>query len=297
MANSKVNRESSKIRLLATIGLLVVIWMVTIWFFHYLTDPETRSETFTFTVGFVCFLEFLTGGNFAVLFVPKFRKGIVWALYPIISIIVGLYVLVSVGIVIGYNLSHILIGSPKAYFIALTIESVIFMTVLGFIIMLNAYKKGEDTTIQREAAELTKLSVRVQEIYQDFVNRRGLLDVQTYRDIESDLQKLKEKFQFCTPFGRLETKASDVAKTSVISRYQQKLGKWQEEGYNVSEFKRKWFDTIEEKILDQIASLGKLINEIPSSSEAELGKKIENIKYLIAATSQAMERRERLLIK
>jgi len=204
---------------------------------------------------------------------------------------------VSVGIVTGYNLFHILIGSPKAYFIALTIESVIFLTVLGFIIMLNAYKKREDTTIQREAAELTKLSVRVQEIYQDFVNRRGLLDIRTYGDIESDLRKLKEKFQFCTPFGRLETKAADVTKASVISRYQQKLGKWQEEGYNVSEFKRKWFSTIEEEILDQIASLGKLVGEISSGSEAELGKKIENIRHLIATVSQTMERRERLLIK
>jgi len=297
MANPKVNKESSKIRLLAMIGLLVVIWMATIWFFYYLTGPETRSETFIFTVGFVCFLEFLIIGDFAILFIPKFRKGIVWALYPIVSIIVGLYVVVSVGIVTGYNFFHIIIGSPTAYFIALSIESVIFLTVLGFIIMLNAYKKGEDTTIQREATQLTKLSVRVQEIYQDFVSRRGLLDIQTYRDIESDLRKLKEKFQFCTPFGRLEIKASDVAKTPLITGYQQKLGKWQEEGYDVSEFKRKWFDTIEEEILDQIASLGKLVGEISSGSEAELGKKIENIKHLIATTLQAMERRERLLIK
>lgn len=258
-----LNNGPSKTGLLITIGVLVIVLIVTVWLFHYLTDPPTRSDTFGFTLTFICFLEFLSLGYLAVMFIPRLRKGVVWALYPVIGIIIGLYVVVSVVIVIGYNLFSVFISSPKAYFTTLAVESVLFIIVLGSIIVLNAYKKAEDITIAKERRELTDLSVSMQEIYQNFFNCRSLLDIQTYRDVEQDIRKLKEKFQFCTPFGRSNAGVTEI----------------------------------EEKIQKQITLLSKLVEEIHSSPKKELGEILEKIRQITSTTLQAMDRREKLLVK
>ena len=259
-----VNKEPSKTGFLVTIGLLIITWVVTIWLFHYLTDPQTRSETFGFTLAFICFLEFLCFGYFAVLFIPNFRKGVVWALYPVFGVIVGLYVALSLLIVIGYNLFSLFISSPKAYFTVLTVESLIFFIVLGLIVILNKYKKVEDIRIEEEKRGLANLFVEVQGLHQNFLNCKESLDIQTYREIEIDLRKLKERFQFCTPFGRSNSK-------EVVE--------------------------IEKEIQSRIASLGNLVVKIPSAKKEELEKMIKALKHLIAIILQAMERREKLLIK
>jgi len=258
-----MNKEPAKTGFLITIGLLIITWVVTIWLFHYLTDPKTRSELFGFNLAFICFLELLSFGYFAFLFIPKFRKGVVWALYPVIGITVGLYVALSVVIVIGYNFFSIFVSSPKAYFTTLVVESLFFLIILGSIIVLNAYKKVEDIGIEKEWKGLVNISVKVQEIYQQFLNCKEFLAIQDFRDVEKDIRKLKEKFQFCTPFGRSNSEVVDL----------------------------------EEQIQNQITSLGKLILTIPSTKKEELGKLLENIKHLTATTLQAMERREKLLIK
>jgi len=258
-----LNKEPSKTGLLVTIGLLIISWVVTIWLFHYLTDPQTRSEIFGFNLAFICFLEFLVFGYFAGLFIPNFRKDVVWALYPVIGIIIGLYITVSVITVVGYNFFSIFVSSPKAYFTTLTVETLFFLILLSSVVVLNVYKKVEDTEIERERKRLIDLSVKVQEIYQNFLNCKEFFAIQDFRDVEKDIRKLKEKFQFCTPFGRSN---SEVA-------------------------------NLEEEIQNQIVSLGKLILTISSTKKEELGRLLENIKYLTGVTLQAMERREKLLIK
>jgi len=144
------NQEPSRTGLLITIGLFVITCLVTIWLFHYLTEPQNRSETFVFTLIFVCFLEFLSFGYFATLMIPNFRKGIVGALYPVIGVTIGLYVAVSLVVIVLYNILYVFINSPKVYFTAVTVESVLFLILLGSIIVLNAYKKVEDTIIENE---------------------------------------------------------------------------------------------------------------------------------------------------
>lgn len=258
-----LNKELSKTGLLVTIGLLIITWVVTIWLFHYLTNPQTRPETFGFTLAFICFLEFLSFGYFAGLFIPNFREGVVQALYPVIGMIVGLYVALSMAIIIAYNLFSIFVSSPKAYFTTLTVESLVFLIILGSIIVLNAYRKKEDTGMEKEGEELIDISLKVQEIYQNFLNCKEFFAIQDFRDVETSVRKLKEKFQFCTPFGRSNSGVADL----------------------------------EEKIQNQIVSLGKLVSTIHSSKEEELGELLENIKYLTAIILQAMERREKLLIK
>lgn len=254
-----LNREPNKNGLFITAGLLILTLVVTIWLFFYLSNPQARSETFGFTLVFICFLEFLAFGYFA----GNFRKHVVWALYPVIGIIIGLYITVSVITVVGYKFFSIFVSSPKAYCTALTVETLFFLILLSSVVVLNLYKKVEDTEIERERKRLIDISVKVQEIYQNFLNCKEFFTIQDFRDVEKDIRKLKEKFQFCTPFGRSN---SEVA-------------------------------NLEEEIQNQIVSLDKLILTISSTKKEELGRLFENIKYLTAVTLQAMERREKLLIK
>lgn len=257
------NREPNKNGLFITVGLLILSLVVTIWLFFYLSNPQARSETFGFTLFFVCFLEFLFFGYFIVLFILGLRKRIVVAIYPSIGFIISLYILVSVIIIIAHNLLSIWVKSPKAYFVVLSIETLIFLIILSSIIVLNKYKKGEDIQTEAEKTELTNLSVKMQEIYQNFTNCKSYFELQAYRNVERDMRKLKEKFQFCTPFGRSVPEVEEI----------------------------------EKQIEDKILSLGKLINDIPAMPKEELAKRLENIKSLITSIIQAMERREKLLIK
>ncbi|MEM3112757.1 MAG: hypothetical protein QXY90_06935 [Candidatus Anstonellales archaeon] len=258
-----MNKEPTKTGFFITLGLMVLTWIVTIWLFHYLTNSQTRSETFGFTLTFVCFLELMAFGYFAFLFLPALRKTGVWAIYPVMGIIIGLYVLVSLVIVTGYNLLSIFVLSPKTYFTALTIESLIFLIILGSIIILNAYKKVEDIHIEKEKRELANLSVNIQEAYQKFLGCRGFLDIQTYREVEANLRKLKERFSFCTPFGRSDAEVK----------------------------------MIEEQIQTQIASLAQLVGAIPSASKEKLDSVIKDINHFTIVILHAVERREKLLIK
>lgn len=257
------NQRPSKTGFLITIGLFIITCLVTIWLFYYLTEPQNRSDTFGFTLIIVCFLEFLSFGYFATLMIPNFRKGVVDALYPVIGVVIGLYVIFSLLVIIAYNILSIFIDSPKAYFSTITIESLFFLILLGSIIVLNAFKKIEDTTIESERRNLINLSMTVQEVYQNFLNHRAFLDSQTYRDIEAKIRKLKEKFQFCTPFGRPNSEVSNI----------------------------------EDEIQNQILSLGKIIGDIHSKTKEELEKLIKDIEDITVKTLQAMERRENLLIK
>lgn len=257
-----LNKEPSKTALLITIGLFVVTLIVTVWLFHYLSNPQARSETFGFTLAFVCFLEFLSFGYFAALSIPSFRKSVVWALYPAIGIIVGSYVVVSVATVIGHSFFSTIVSSPKPYFTAVVIESVVFLIVSGSVIVLNVYKKAEDISMEKERTSLVRTGVIAEEAYQNLLKCREFLDIQTYRNVEQDVRKLKEKFQFCTPFGRSDAVAG-----------------------------------IEADIQDQIASLSVLITDISSAPEGKLEATVEKIKHITVTALQAMERREKLLIK
>lgn len=256
-------QEPSRTGLLIIIGLFAITCLMTIWLFHYLTEPQNRSDTFSFTLIFVCFLEFLSFGYLGTLMISNFRKGVVGPLYPVIGVTIGLYVAVSLVLIVLYNILYVFINSPKAYFTAITVESVLFLILLGSIIVLNPFKKEEDAVIESERRSLISLSVTAQEIYQNFLNYRSFFDNQTYRDIEAKIRKLKERFQFCTPFGRSNSGVSEI----------------------------------EEDIHNQITSLSKMIDDIPSKPKEELEKVIEDVEDITIRTLQTMETREKLLMK
>lgn len=256
-------KGSSKAGLVTVIGLLVITLIITIWLFHYLSSPEMRSQTFSFTLTFICILEALSFGYFTIMFMPHSKKSMVWALYPAIGVLIGVYVAVSVVIVIGYTLLSILVSSPKAYYTTLTIELLVFLIALGSIIILNAYKKVEDTGTEKEGKKLADLRAKMEEAHENFLDCKRLLEVQTCRNLEADITKLRERLQFCAPFGRSSAGVPDI----------------------------------ENEIQIHIASLANLIAKIPSTPKEGVEKIAKKVKHLSNTTLRAMKRREKLLIK
>lgn len=239
--------------------LLFITLIVTVWLFYYLTEPQKRSETFGFTLTFVCFLEVISFGYFIALTVPSFKEKIVAGLYPSIGIIIGLYVAVSFTIIFLFNL---IINSPEAYFISVIVESLIFLIPLGALVAINAKKKSEDITIHEERKNLLDLSVSVQKIYQNFLNSKNSIDLENYREIEPLIRKLKERLQFSTPFGHSDTVSS-----------------------------------LEQEIKQNIDRLSTLVDILPSGTKNTANILSVEIKHITNAVLQSLERRERLLIK
>lgn len=254
-------KEHDKTGLLVSIILLLITLIVTIWLFYYLTEPQKRSETFGFTLAFVCFLEVISFGYFIILTIPTFKKKIVSGLYPAIGTIIGFYVTVSLIIIFLFN---IIVNSPETYFIFVIVESLIFLLLFGILVIINAQKKSEDIVIHEERKSLIDLSISVQKIYQNFLNSKNSVDLEIYREIEPMMRKLKERFQFCTPFGHGH---SD----------------------NIS--------SLEQEIKQKIDRLSTLVNLLSYGTKSTANTLSIEIKQITDVILQSMERRERLLTK
>ncbi len=255
------NKEHDKTGLVVSTILLLITVIVTIWLFYYLTEPQKRSETFGFTLAFVCFLEVISFGYFITLTIPSFKEKIVAGLYPSIGIIIGFYVAVSLIIIFLFN---IIVNSPETYFIFVIVESLIFLLLFGVLVVINAQKKSEDITIHEERKSLIDLSVSVQKIHQNFLNNKNSIDLETYHEIEPLIRKLKERFQFCTPFGHGR---SDIT------------------------------SSLEQEIKQNIDRLSTLVDILPTGTKSTANILAVEIKHVTDVILQSMERRERLLTK
>lgn len=114
-----------------------------------------------------------------------------------------------------------------------------------------------------EQKALVNLSVAVLEVYQKFLSCKGSLDTESYRRAESQIRKLKERFQFCTPFGR---GGAEVA-------------------------------AVEQEVRSNLASLSQKIDEISAAAKTSLPDVMKEVEGLTAKALQAMERREKLLVR
>ena len=101
------------------------------------------------------------------------------------------------------------------------------------------------------------------EIYQQFLNSRRCLNETDYIGTEPHLKKLKERFQFCTPFDR--SPPSDPG--------------------------------IGDEIRNQIESLAQSVRALKSAPKEQLNSITQSIQQTTAEIVQAMERREKLLVR
>jgi hypothetical protein len=252
--------EKTGIRVVAI--LFVLTWFVTIYLFFLFVGQSYHSRSFGFAIAYISFLELLAFSYAAMPFIPAIRQRTVAALYPVVGIIIGAYVVRAVIIsVITHTVPFF--NSPGGHIASIMIGILPCAFLLGTMLVLNSYQSSQNENIVRERANLSHLAAGVTEIYQQFLNNRRCLSEPDYIGTEPQLKKLKERFQFCTPFDRSPPGDPGIAAD----------------------------------IQNQITSLAQSVRALTSAPKEELNSIAQSIQKTTAQILQAMERREKLLVR
>jgi hypothetical protein len=242
--------------------LFVLTWFVTVYLFFVFVDHNYHSRSFGFAIGYISFLELLAFSYVAMPFIPSIRRRTVAALYPVVGIIIGAYVTRAIIIsVITHTVPFF--NSPKGHVASIMIGILPCAFLLGTMLVLNSYQSSQNANIVRERANLSRLAAGVTEIYQQFLNSRRCLSEADYIGTEPQLKKLKERFQFCTPFDR-----SPPGDPSIGAEIQ-----------------------------NQIDSLAESVRALTSAPKEQLNLITQSIQQTTAEILHAMERREKLLVR
>ena len=127
-------------RIISIILFLLTI-IVTIWLFHYLSNEDNRLDTFHFTLFYCCFIELIFYSYIFLFFVPSFKNNIVWAIYPSIGLIIGIYIAVSAILMVGHGILFIFLESSRSYYTSIVITNLIFLFIIGLTIILSIKTK------------------------------------------------------------------------------------------------------------------------------------------------------------
>jgi hypothetical protein len=243
-------------------ALFVLTWSVTIYLFFLFVGQGYHSGSFDVAIGYISFLELLAFSFVALPFFPSIRQRTLAALYPVVGIIIGTYV-VRAMIISAITHAVPFFNSPGAHVASILFGILPCAFLLGTMLVLNSYQAMQNEAVVRERTNLTQLAAGVMEIYQQFVNSRRCLNESDYIGTEPQLKKLKERFQFCTPFDR--TPAGNPG--------------------------------IGEEIQNQIASLERSVRALTSAPKEEMNSLTHSIQQTTRQILQAMERREKLLVR
>lgn len=243
-------------------ALFMLAWFVTIYLFFLFVGQGYHSRSFVFAIGYISFLELLAFSYAAMPFIPAVRQRTVAALYPVVGIIIGTYV-VRAMIISAITHAVPFFNSPGAHVASIMIGILPCAFLLGTMLVLNSYQSSQNEKIVRERANLAYLASGVTEIYQEFLNNRRCLSEPDYIGTEPQLKKLKERFQFCTPFDRSPPGDPGIAAD----------------------------------IQNHIASLAESVRALTSTPKEEVNSIAQSIQQTTAHILQAMERREKLLVR
>lgn len=116
----------------------------TIWLPHHVVKMASRPATFGFSIALACFLEVLIFAYFLLLFLPWFRRQAVWAIYPALGVVLGLYVTVCV--VVLFTAGH----APAIYTALLVVNTLLFLAVTGALVILAAVRKPEERATENK---------------------------------------------------------------------------------------------------------------------------------------------------
>jgi len=252
--------NTSKTGLTVVIGIGMAVWLSTLFVFFSFVD--THNNDFLFALGYVSFLELLAFGYFAVPFIPAIRQRLVTALYPAFGIVIGLYIVRALVISIFTHTVPFL-NSPRVHIMSVVFGMLPFLVLMGILLVLNVWQREQTDNIRAERADLASVGSGVTEIYQGFLNNRSHLQEAGFQAVEPLLRKLKERFQFCTPFQRQPTDAPQIG----------------------------------DDIQREIASLKEQVGALPAISKEEESSAAESLRLAALRVLQLLERREKLLIK
>lgn len=252
--------QTSKMGLAVVASLGFVVWLTTVGFFFLFSTADSRNGSFVFALGYVSFLEWLAFSYMAVPFIPGIRKRIVAALYPAFGIVIGLFIVrATIAALITHTVPFL--DSTRTHLVCAIIGFLPFLFLMGILLVLNTWQAEQTEQLTSERADLASTGADVTEIYQIFLNNRRHLGEAGFLAIEPQLKRLKERFQFCTPFHRQSVNAPHIG------------------------------DEIQQKI----TSLQQLVQAIPTAPQNEASA--QTIQQTVAQILQQMERREKLLVK
>ena len=178
---------------------------LTIWLSLTLTKAAARPSTFAFDVVLVCLLETMVYGYFAFLIWRRPRPRVAGGFLPAVGVVVVSYAAVSALLVLGHWLLSP--SSSKWYFIALAIESLFFLVVLGAVLVLNTHKTAEDRQRVDSSARTLRLEDQLSEALHALTTEGARFEANALHDAASVLSRAKEKFAYSMPFGRVESAA------------------------------------------------------------------------------------------
>ncbi|HPD65455.1 MAG TPA: hypothetical protein P5050_07815 [Bacteroidia bacterium] len=139
-----------------TTVLFIVVLATTIFLFFFLSDPEKRNKLFFFNLIYICFLEFIFFGYFAftqILALSNFK--IRPASYPVWGFLMITYIILSVIIVLVYNLAIDHLISKKFYVAVLLVLSVITFISAGFVLKLDRIQGESEDKLKENRFSLS----------------------------------------------------------------------------------------------------------------------------------------------
>lgn len=253
---------TAKAGLAVVLGVGALAWALTVLMFFSAAGGRPHGESFWFALAHASFLEWLVVAYCAAPFFPAVRRRTVAALYPLFGIVIGLYVLRAVVMsVITHTVPFL--NSPGTHLLSALGGLLPMLALTGTLLVLNIWQRERDDTIRTERASLASMGAEVAEIYHGFVNSRPHLEAATYAAVEPILKKIKERFQFCTPFHRQPSGAPQL----------------------------------NEQIQDHLAMLRQLLGGIATLSTDQESAVSNTARETAEEILQMMERREKLLVK
>ena len=254
--------NTSRTGLVVVLGIGSAVWITTLFVFLSFTNIDSRDGDFLFAFGYISFLELLAFGYFAVPFIPAIRQHLVTALYPVFGIVVGLYVARALIMSLATHTVPFL-NSPRTHMISALVGFLPFLVLMGILLVLNVWQKEQTNSIRAERADLALFGSSITEIYQNFLNNRIYLEEAGFQAVEPLLKKLKERFQFCTPFHRESSCASQIGS----------------------------------EIQQGIAALKERVERLSTIPKEEKPIIAESLRLAVIQLLQLMERREKILVQ
>ncbi len=248
---------TAKTGLAVVLGLGVLLWIGTLGLFLHFSNPADRDGAFQFALGYISFLELLAVTYLAVPFIPRLRRGVSPALYPVFGLVIGIYIARAlIGLLLTHTIPFLNSGGGQWTFVMISLAP--FLVLMGILLITNTWQVEQTAAIRAERSELALLGAGVSEIYSAFVNARASIEPAHFARIEPLFKRLKERFQFCTPFQRQPASAPGIG-----AEIQHRL----------------------EQLRGMIAALP----DQPAATAEQIGP-------LVTETLQLMERREKLLV-
>jgi hypothetical protein len=212
------------------IAIFAALWAstcaVTIWLSYAVTTRAARPSTFAFDVVFLCVLETLVYGYFALVQWRRMANRLAGGLVPALGVLILLYTALSTALVLGHWLLASSAQNHKWYFILLVVESLLFFIVLGLILALNAHKTSEDSQQSGTAARTRGLEYELDDALNDLIRVGAKIGKGELGDAESALRRAKEKVAYGIPFGGVGSAAAVEAEIGIeVSSIRQSLSR------------------------------------------------------------------------